>query len=281
MRGQSRRGALAATFERSKVDHQDRLRTQIGTAEKFDIRYPSAAEDQYDQDEEWCEVRLDGEYRRLRFHDYHDLYAIPGLYEQIFYEELKCDSPRTVCELLADHIEASDRAVGDLKVFDVGAGNGMVGEQLKELGAGTIVGVDIIEEAAEAAERDRPGVYDDYKVIDLNEIPEQDMRELTEVGFNCLTTVAALGFGDVPPDAFAAAYNLVEEGGHIAFNIKEDFVNGNDDSGFARLIRNAMNDGCLEIEADQHYRHRLSVAGEPLHYIAMVGEKRRDLALSE
>ena len=262
------------------MDPQDRLRTQVATAEKFDIRFPSAAENQYDQDEEWCEVRLDGSYRRLRFHDYHELYAIPGLYEQIFYEELKCDSPRTVCELLDEHLEASEQDPKDLKVLDVGAGNGMVGEQLKELGAGTIVGADIIEVAAEAAERDRPGVYDDYKIIDLTDIPDEEMRELSEVGFNCLTTVAALGFGDVPPDAFAAAYNLVEEGGHIAFNIKEDFVDGNDDSGFARLIRTAVKEGHLEIEADRHYRHRLSVAGEPLHYIAMVGEKRGDLVVT-
>ena len=262
------------------MDHQDRLRTQVGTAEKFDIRFPTAAENQYDQDQEWCEVRLDGEYRRLRFHDYHELYAIPGLYEQLFYEELKCDSPRTVCELLSEHLEASDRKPGGLRVLDVGAGNGMVGEQLKEMGAGTIVGADIIEEAAEAAERDRPGVYDDYKVIDLTDVADEDMRELTEIDFNCLTTVAALGFGDVPPDAFTAAYNLVQEGGHIAFNIKEDFVDGADDSGFNRLIRNALNDGCLEVEADRHYRHRLSVAGEPLNYIAVVGEKRRDLEVS-
>ena len=255
---------------------------QVGTIEKFDIRFPRAAEAQYDQDEEWCEVRLDGgEFRRLRFHDYHEIYAIPGLYEQIFYEELKCDSPRTVCDLLSEHLEASGRDPEDLRVLDVGAGNGMVGEQLKELGAGTIVGADIIEEAAEATERDRPGVYDAYEVVDLTDLGDDELRELTEHDFNCLTTVAALGFGDIPPDAFAAAYNLVQEGGHIAFTIKEDFVNGNDASGFSRLIRNALKDGCMELEAERHYRHRLSVAGEPLHYIAMVGEKRRDLVLSE
>ena len=39
-----------------------------------------------------------------------------------------------------------------------------------------------------------------------------------------MTTVAALGFGDIPPDAFAAAFNLVEDGGHVAFTIKEDFI---------------------------------------------------------
>ena len=40
----------------------------------------------------------------------------------------------------------------------------MVGEELEELGASTIVGIDLLPEAAAAAVRDRPGVYDDYCV---------------------------------------------------------------------------------------------------------------------
>jgi hypothetical protein len=31
----------------------------------------------------------------------------------------------------------------------------------------SVVGVDIIPEAQEAADRDRPGVYEDYYVVDL------------------------------------------------------------------------------------------------------------------
>ena len=34
-------------------------------------------------------------------------------------------------------------------------------------GVGTVVGVDILDEAANATERDRPDVYDDYVVVDL------------------------------------------------------------------------------------------------------------------
>ena len=160
--------------------------------------------------------------RRIRFHDYHEIFKIPGLYEQLFYEELKCDSPRTIAGLIGEQVDNDTAA--DLRVLDVGAGNGMVGEELDRMGAKHIVGVDIIEEAAEAAERDRPGIYDDYFVVDLTDIPADDQRALEEHRFNCLTTVAALGFGDIPPEAFAAAYNLVEDGGLIAFNIKERFV---------------------------------------------------------
>ena len=222
-------------------------------------------------------MRLAGQRRQIRFHDYAEIYAWRGLYEQLFYDKLKCDSPRTVCGLLAEQLEAEGLDPCDLRVFDVGAGNGMVGEQLKEMGAGSVVGADIIDAAAQATERDRPGVYEDYLVLDLTDIPPDDLEDLRGRRFNCVTTVAALGFGDIPPDAFAAAFNLLEDGGRVAFNIKEDFMAHTDESGFSALIADALGDGTLVLERDRRYQHRLSVTGEPLPYVAIVAEKRRDL----
>ena len=96
-----------------------------------------------------------------------------------------------------------------------------------------------------------------------------------------MVCVAALGFGDIPPDAFAEAFNMVETGGHVAFNIKEDFMSDEDETGFSALIRHALDDGTLELEGEmRRYRHRLSAAGEPLHYLAASAIKRRDLELS-
>ncbi|MGI8846559.1 MAG: class I SAM-dependent DNA methyltransferase [Thermoleophilaceae bacterium] len=248
----------------------------MATAEKpFDITFPRGREEDRDQDEEFCEVAVDGEIRKIRFHDYHEIFKLPGLYEQLFYEELKCDSPRTVADLIGEQLDGEQRAA--LRVLDVGAGNGMVGEELDELGAGTIVGVDIIEEAAEAAERDRPGLYDDYFVVDLTDIPADARTELEAKRFNCLTTVAALGFGDIPPEAFSAAYNLVDDDGLIAFNIKEKFVEDGDRSGFEQMIQTALDDGTMELQAQRRYRHRLAVSGDPLYYIAIVARKRSDL----
>ena len=166
---------------------------------KYDIRFPSEGRG-VDQDQEWAEIGLNGSGKltRFRFHDYDKLYEIPGLYEQIFYEELECQSPQVVTGLLGEVLASENLESEDLRVFDVGAGNGMVGEELAKLGADTIVGVDIIEEAAQAAERDRPHVYDKYHVLDLTDIPPAARSELEGRQFNTLVCVAALGFGDIP-----------------------------------------------------------------------------------
>ena len=228
------------------------------------------------QDAEWCVVRVDDEWRQIRFHDYDELFAVPGLYEKVIYEILHCDSPRVVRNLLESELAEADTPGDELRVLDLGAGNGMVGEELADLGAGLIVGADIIEIAARATERDRPGVYDDYHVVDLTALNERQRRDLASYRFNALTCVAALGFGDIPPRAFVAAYNLIGPGGWIAFNIKEEFLSNGARSGFAGLIRAMLDDGTLELRKRRRYQHRVATDRRPLYYVAFVGVKRRD-----
>jgi SAM-dependent methyltransferase len=164
-----------------------------------------------------------------------------------------------------------------LRVLDLGAGNGMVGEELKKHGVSRLVGVDIIKEACEATERDRPGVYDAYYVVDFCNLSEEERDEISSWSFNCLTTVAALGFGDIPPKAFMEAFNLVNDNGWIAFNIKETFLDRSDETGFSKLIRELIFSKHLELYHLERYRHRLSVEGEPLFYFALGGRKNSDV----
>jgi len=272
---------LNASFARRKLDDKDTMNSpQLASAiAEMEIRMPEGAVD-LAQDEEWCDVTVDGETRRIKFHDYAETYTVPGLYERLFYDELKCDSPRVVCDLLDEHITTEGLEPRDLRVLDVGAGNGMVGEKLQELDVDQILGVDIIEEAAQAAERDRPGVYDDYYVLDLTEIPEPTHEELRARELNCMTSVAALGFGDIPSDAFAEAYNLIEPDGLVGFSIKEEMVSGQDSSGFSRLIDAGIADRSIDVKLEHRYQHRINTNGDPLYYVAMIAEKRGDLPVS-
>lgn len=243
----------------------------------FEVRLPHSRAE-LDQDEEFFDVEIEGQTKRIRFHDYREIYEIPGLYEHLFYERLKCVSPQVVRELVAAELDRAGVEPASLRVLDVGAGNGMMGEELADLGVGHLVGVDIIPEAAMATERDRPGVYDEYFVLDLTDLDDTQRGEIAAHRLNCLLLVAALGFGDIPTAAFAAAHNLLETPAWLAFNIKEDFLDrDDDDTGFARLIRRMLADGIIERRSERRYQHRLSVAGDPLNYLAIVAVKRADL----
>jgi hypothetical protein len=152
-----------------------------------------------------------------------------------------------------------------------------VGERLRDVGVEDLIGVDILPEAARAARRDRPSVYDDYVVTDLCEPDPDAMGRIQELRPNCLVSVAALGFGDIPPDAFASAYNEIDTPGWTAFTIKEDFLETDDNTGFRKLVRRMLDEGIMTLEARMRIRHRLSLAGEPLFYAGVVGRKLADI----
>jgi predicted TPR repeat methyltransferase len=248
-------------------------------SEDLTVRLPSHEGGDLDQDEEYCEVLFDGHRKRIRFHDYAEIYKVPGLYERLFVDLLGCDSPRTVTDLLHEQLERDGKDTDELKVLDFGAGNGMVGEELARIGVESMVGVDLLDEAKDAAERDRPDLYDDYHAVDMTALPEENRRALERHDFNCVTCVAALGFGDVPPEAFATAFNLVSTPGWVVFNIRERFTGDEDSTGFADLLSQMLDEGTIVERARKRYPHRLSVSGDPLPYIAVVAEKRDDLPL--
>lgn len=230
----------------------------------------------YSQDAEWAVVFVDGEWREVRFHDYGAIYDIPGLYERLFYDILECRSPAVVAKMLRETL-AAHRADPALRVLDLGAGNGIMGEELVKVGVDLVVGVDILEEAKAAAERDRPGVYFDYLAVDMFDLDPLVEEELRTHRFDCLSCVAALGFGDIPTECFRNAYNLVADGGWVAFTIKDDFLAEGDASGFGRLINRATDDRRLVLHEVQRYQHRLATTGDPLYYTAVVGRKNADL----
>ena len=241
---------------------------------------PEGARRELDQDQEWCEIEMNGERRRIRFHDYAAIYDVPGLYEKLFVDRLDCESPRVVTELLGAELRAARVKPGALTALDFGAGNGMIGQRLADSGFGAIVGVDLLPEARDAAHRDRPGVYDDYVALDLTQLQSDQRRDLMRHDFNAMTCVAALGFGDVPPLAFAEAFNLVGSPGYIAFNIRDRFFEADDQSGFGGFLLRMFREGILEERARERYTHRVSVDGEPLEYVAIVAEKHQDVPLS-
>lgn len=238
---------------------------------------PTNARGELDQDQEWCEIERDGRRQRIRFHDYADIYNVPGLYEQLFADRLDCQSPRVVTDLLGEALRDAGDKPERLTALDFGAGNGMVGELLGDLSVGEIVGVDLLPEARDAAHRDRPGLYDAYYALNMTELSAYERRDLMRHDFDLMTCVAALGFGDIPPLAFAEAFNLVGSPGWVAFNIRDRFVD--DEAGFGGLIARMFREDILEERTRTTYTHRISVGGEALEYVAIVAQKHADIPL--
>ena len=244
----------------------------------YRVLYPDEA-CELDQDEEFFTLVTENNSQRLRIHDYDKLYEIPGLYEEVVYDHLKCDSPRMVCTLFEQEINSYGDPNSELRVLDFGAGNGIAGECLAhKFDCKALVGVDIIPEARVAAHRDRPETYNAYYVMDLSEPKGEDLQVLGRWNFNALLTVAALGYGDIPTQGFINAFNLLEIGGWIAFNIKDRFMSDKDDTGYHDILKAMMGDS-FEALKIRHYCHRLSMSGDPLNYYAVVGRKKNNITI--
>ncbi|MBC2711571.1 MAG: class I SAM-dependent methyltransferase [Desulfosarcina sp.] len=246
----------------------------MGTC-NLQIEYPGR-ECMLDQDEEWFHLVTEDGQERIRVHEYDRVYDVPGLYEEVVYNKLQCDSPQVITGLLKETIERHGESDTSLRVLDFGAGNGIVGECLQEaVDTETIVGIDIIDEAKKAVKRDRPEIYDDYYVMDLSQPDGKDKQMLDRWNFNALVTVASLGFGDIPTQAFVNAFNIIENNSWVAFNIKDRFLNDKDDTGYNEMLQKMIGQS-LNVYRKHHYCHRLSMAGEPLYYYAIVGRKEND-----
>lgn len=232
----------------------------------------------FSQDDEWCVVQEPGgAWTEFRFHDYDRIFDVPGLYEKIFYDVLGCDTPRFMAGLFADALADARVEAADLRALDLGAGNGIMAEEMAAAGVAHHVGVDILPEARRAAERDRPGLYADYLVTDLTVLDTEGSRRLAGHRLTTLTVVAALGFGDIPPEAFRAAYDHVADGGWIVLTLKDAFLAADDTSGFARMIADGVASGALEVVRRERFRHRLATDASPLVYEGIVARKRGPL----
>lgn len=236
------------------------------------VRFPKG-EGNLDQDEEWFEALVDGQWRRFRLHDYGKIFEVPGLYERVVYEGLECRSPQQLVELLRLVLQNWPLEPEELRVLDLGAGNGVVGECLRDLGVQQVVGLDILPEAKEAARRDRPEVYDDYVIADLTRPGPPIQSKLKQFESNCLTSVAALGFGDIPPRAFSTAFNAVSTPGWMAMTVHERFLSEGDQTGFARLVKRMIQEKVVHVEAQMRICHRKSISGKPLFYRGFVCRK--------
>jgi predicted TPR repeat methyltransferase len=202
-------------------------------------------------DEETFEVTFDdGRVERFTMHDYGRVYAVPGLYEEVVQRMLGCATPDKIAELLARC------ATGELRVLDLGAGNGVSGQALAAAGLRPVVAVDLEPEARAATLRDRPGLYDLVLTGDIAALDETDAAAVRALRPNALTLVGALGNDHVAPAGLAAAASLLTDDALIAYAYPDD----EDDAALQAALADL---GALtELERERYVHRRTAAGGE-------------------
>jgi hypothetical protein len=222
----------------------------------------------------------DGEYVVLRgergnqetvhLHDYSRLYGVPGLYEHIVQELLQCRSPQVAAAGLGLALERLSVDPAGLRLLDLGAGTGLVGELVRRLGVHHVIGLDALQAGREACLRDRPGIYDDYLVGDLAGTAPRLLARLRDCRVNGLVSAGALGGTHVPPAALENAIALLAAAAPVVFTIDERWMRSDGPGGFRTPWTRLVHSGSLvEIERSQ-FRHRITTSGEPILYELVV-----------
>lgn len=210
----------------------------------------------------------DGRLQELRLHDYDRLYAIPGLYERIVHERLGCRSPAMLAAMLAAAVDALGRRRADARVIDIAAGNGVSGEALAAVGLRPVLGTDIVPAARAAALRDRPGVYQDYRTLDLLALSEAERAQIAALHADVLSCVAPVGErrSELPAAALAQTAALLAPDALVGYL--------HDPAGGPDRVGERLPPVATEL-ARRRYVHRRTVTGRPFELEAVVWRLRR------
>lgn len=221
------------------------------------------------QGEEQFLLHRDGSTESVVLHDYATVYSVPGLYEEVVQNQLRCASPATVADAAVEASTGLGLEPAQLRVFDLGAGNGVVGEELRARGATVVVGADGIDEARVAAHRDRPGLYDHYLVGERLDGAEVT-RLVSEERLNALVAAGAVGEGHVPVDALDELWSTFPSGSVLALTLKDGNPDDHDVSDVEAMVA-ARTDTTVVVH--RRFRHRLSMAGDELYYVVLAATK--------
>lgn len=214
----------------------------------------------------------DGRREEMRLHEYDRVYAVPGLYEEVVQNQLECLSPSRLASSLVEQVKARGEDPAELCALDIGAGNGVVGEELRAHGVGgVLVGMDNAAGAKTSAERDRPGLYAEYAVGDLTEIAVASL--VAEHDLNALVGAGALGLGHISAASFDAAWREFPAGAWVAVTVPEEALEdpSGDVGAYIAELRAGGHD--TEVLRLERYQHRLRMSGEPIFYYVLVGRR--------
>jgi hypothetical protein len=209
-------------------------------------------------------IHADGRREDMHLHEYGRVYDIPGLYELVVQEKLQCQSPCTVAQWLSDAAGSEE-----LRVLDLGGGNGVVGDELRVRGIKVLVGSDCIEEARRATERDRPGLYADYVLDDGS---DEGLARLGAVvsryRLNAITCAGAIDEKHISLDRLRQIWSLFPSGSWISLTGSPIDVRNMQPEEVIKHL-----DASASLITTGWFQHRIMMDGRPIHYHIIVGHR--------
>lgn len=261
-------------------------RHQRGFQQTFDLStlYPADATSRYavapqieaglQQNEEYFLATLSEKRERIRLHDYDTIYRHAWLYEAVLYDKLSCRTPAEICRILNNIAVSAKIDLTNLNVLDLGGGSGIFSAALRTfLGIKHVSGLDISQEAKEAAKRDRPGIYDSYYNVDLTALTRSEFDRLISSEFDCVGVASATGWNNhIPVTGFATAFQILRRGGIFIFHVKRDPIDPECQELYG-WMDDLINTGMVELLHREECFHRKSVDGASIFYDVVVSRK--------
>ncbi len=206
----------------------------------------------------------------VHLHDYPRLYETAGLYEHVVQELLGCRSPEVAVRGLSYALDVLALDARSLRLLDLGAGTGLVGELVRELGVGTVIGLDALPAARDACLRDRPGTYAGYLVGDLAAPGGGLIAQIRRHRPGGLIAAGAFGGTHAPAAALVTALALLPVGAPVVFTIDERWTRIDADGGFHVGLTELIDSRSLVIIERSRFQHRITTTGAPVHYELIV-----------
>ncbi len=217
-------------------------------------------------------IQDNGEEQRIRLHDYATIYSIPGLYEQLAIEMLGYQSHEFMADFLARELNKERVPLDEVNILELGAGSGLFGRELYKNGIKSLIGVDIVPEAAAAANYGENKIYQDYLIEDFTKITPHSRKFLIDQKPNVFVCCSALSQGHIPIEALETGVNLINDNGWILFNVSASSYQ-NKDHEIMVFFEEAMRKGQLQMVSMENYIHRKFCNGDSLEYVALLLKK--------
>ena len=135
-------------------------------------------------------------------------------YEKDLATDFEYLAPQMSAEVLAKHVPR------DARILDAGAGTGLVGVCLAELGYGSMVAMDLSQGMLDEAQKKQ--VYEDFHQMVMGETLDYDTDS-----FDAVITVGVLTVGHAPASSLDELVRVTKPNGYVVFSLRPDVYENN------------------------------------------------------